>query len=227
MQYWFQKQYSRYRRAGNVLSALVPWRVPKVLIDRENGYDPRVERPHQNLYLTGYWQAAGYFADIADTLRKEFDFKVAPDAENTKMIEKIIGCNSVCVHIRRGDFQYTANGMFRLIEPSYYRAAINIIHERVSQPRFFIFSNDPEWARENLAWCPDAEFVSFNVGKQDHEDLRLMMYCRHFVIPNSTFSWWGAWLGADPEKVVVVPRHWYTRCPPSPRDIILDSWVAL
>ncbi len=182
----------RYRLIGRFVRLLSPAHVPKILIDRQDGYDPRVQKAPPHVYLSGYWQAERYFAEIADILRQELVFKASPDSANAELIGRIIACDSVCVHVRRGHKEYNSvtNGLFRLVEPAYYRAAIDMIRERVQRPQFFVFSDDAEWAREHLSRCCNAEFVTLNSKKQDHEDLRLMTHCRHFVIPNSTFSWW-------------------------------------
>jgi hypothetical protein len=97
--------------------------------------------------------------------------------------------------------------------------------ERVGHPKFFVFSDDPKWARENLVFRAPAEFVENNLGATDHEDFRLMTLCRHFIVANSTFSWWAAWLGgADrAEKIVIAPTTW--RLDGNPIDLVPDEWI--
>ena len=166
----------------------------KVLVDAEQGFDERLASTTGHLYLEGYWQSELYFTGIRDVLLREFTFKDAPDPENARCLSDIGSQNAVCVHIRRGDYVTTAFGQTKhgICSLDYYRDAVAHIQKRTTNPSFFIFSDDPDWVAANFPRLNRMTIVSHNVGKKDSEDLRLMMNCRHFIIANSSFSWWAA-----------------------------------
>ena len=132
------------------------------------------------------------------------------------MGNRIAAVNAVCVHVRRGDYvtNPSANQTHGLCPVSYYRAALGRMCERgVRNPHLFVFSDDIGWCRENLHLATPTTFVGpEHAGEKDSQHFKLMTACRHFIIPNSSFSWWPAWLStASPEKVVVVPQKWTRR----------------
>lgn len=191
--------------------------------------DEGLMRAAGDVWLEGFWQNESYFSGIRETLLEEFTFKEEPDAQNREMLAEIGSANSVCVHVRRGDYVNTPEASERLgaCEPGYYLRAFDYMQGRVENPAFFVFSDEPEWAAANFSHINRLKVISHNTGKNDHEDFRLMMHCRHFIIANSTFSWWGAWLGTFPGKIVVTPEIWfraaaYRHLHPAP-----DPWVRL
>jgi hypothetical protein len=141
-------------------------------------------------------------------------------------------CESVSVHVRRGDYvtDPAANRVHGTCGSEYYERAAELLCEQVTSPRFFVFSDDPEAARRELRMPGPAEFIDGNVGQRDWEDLRLMTSCRHHIIANSTFSWWGAWLAHHDEQVVAAPHAWF-RPGAKPghcvRDLIPQSWMLV
>ena len=174
-------------------------------------------------YFFGYWQDPSLFIDIEDTLRQELQYVADPSFENAKMLDHIKSCCAVSVHIRRGDYLTFARHreMFATCPPAYYSKAFDLLISRLKQhPVFFVFSDDLDWAKENLKFSGKAVFVNINDDANSFEDLRLMAACQHHVIANSTFSWWGAWLNNSPDKMVVAPNTW---SPPkgSPRNNLL------
>lgn len=203
--------------------------VPTYIEDLGKGFDRRLVQANGDLYLDGFWQSELYFRSIRDLLLDEFTLKDAPDSENSRLLSHISSCNAVCVHIRRGDYVSTASGQARhgVCSLDYYRSALEYIRNRTANPAFFVFSDDPEWAISNFPKIETTTFVSHNVGRNDTEDLRLMMHCRHFIIANSTFSWWSAWLSRNPGKIVVAPKTWYASSALSDVDLVPESWVRL
>ena len=118
------------------------------------------------------------------------------------------GCNSVSVHIRRGD--YLMYDYFQACTPEYYRRAIEFIISRVEKPLFFVFSDDLAWSGKFMEECGvEYRLVDHNRGKDSYKDMYLMSRCRHYIIANSSFSWWGAWLGEDEGKTVACPSEWF------------------
>jgi hypothetical protein len=182
-----------------------------------------------NVYLDGYWQSEKYFAEIADIISQEFSIINPPSIINQQLMEEIDKCNSVSVHIRRGD--YVTNPETRRIhyvcDEDYYLRAIAKMMECVEYPSFFIFSDDPEWAQRHI--IPDAPVkdISHNPPNPSHEDLRLMMQCHHHIIANSSFSWWGAWLGKKPGQIVIAPTNWFAVEMYSSKDKIPNHWLKI
>lgn len=170
--------------------------------------DPRILNCRE-AYLEGWFGKEAYFRDFRSELEKDLSLKNPPSPENQKLLKEIEECNSVSIHLRRGDIAAGIhNSFFRLLPRSYYEEAIKIIKDRVKNPVFFIFSDSIDWVRENFKLDSPVVYVDNN-GDREYEDLNLMMHCKNHIIANSTFSYWGAWLGDRPDHVVVVPEIWY------------------
>lgn len=171
---------------------------------------PPIHTDNGKKTVTGYFGSDKWWLpDIGDILRKEFKVKTEPSKENKKMIEKISSCNSVCVHVRRGDYLLPNNAFLNICGESYYRSGMDYIAQHTKDPVFFIFTNnssDVSWIRENYTFDYPVEYVDLN--NPDYEELRLMYCCRHFVICNSSFSWWSSYLSENKEKIVVAPDRW-------------------
>lgn len=179
-------------------------------------------------FLVGYWQSEKYFLDIQETIRKDFSFKQKLSRKNSEIIAKMKTCNAVSIHVRRGDYveNPATTQVHGLCPLDYYRRAINYLSKHVSQPVFFVFSDDIAWVRENLILSFPCHYVDHNQGAESYNDMRLMSLCNHHIIANSSFSWWGAWLNPDPEKIVVAPTQWFAN-KNSIKDLILPSWLTL
>jgi hypothetical protein len=132
--------------------------------------------------------------------------------------------NSVSIHIRRGDFLLEEEKFGNICTPQYYGKAITEIGRRVETPVFFFFSDDMKWVRENMR-IPHPYYIDWNRGKDSWQDMFLMSKCKHHIIANSTFSWWGAWLNPSPQKVVVTPGRFLNNM--DTPDLIPDSWVKV
>ena len=166
-----------------------------------------------NKYLDGYWQSIGYLQGIEKEIKQDFIFKNTLDDTNLNIVDNIKKTNSVSIHIRRGDYLEEKNyNLFSNIATiEYYRKAMKIIEEKVENPVYFIFSNDIEWVKENIKFNYKAIYVDWNNGKDSYKDMQLMSNCKHNIIANSTFSWWGAWLNNNHNKIVIVPKKWINR----------------
>ena len=173
-------------------------------------YWENIKTLKKDLYLFGYWQSEKYFIDIEKTIRKDFTFKHPLSQQNSKIEEYIRKVNAVSLHSRRGDISIRKKNNF--IEPcdiDYYKNAIKIIKSKISKPIFFIFSDDISWIKKNLSSHSEFVFIDHNSGDKSHNDLRLMSLCRHHIISNSTFSWWGAWLNSYEDKIIISPKKWF------------------
>lgn len=179
-------------------------------------YDPRVVQAggdvHDvyDIYLEGYWANEAYFKPIEAMIRQEFTITPEPEGENLAAARAIAAAESVCLHVRRGDYATdpATLGFHGLASLSYYEQAVARLTQTVADPHFFIFSDDPAWVREHLRLTHTATYVTHNSADKDYEDLRLMASCRHHIIANSSFSWWGAWLAQRPGQVVIAPAKW-------------------
>lgn len=177
---------------------------PDVLAEAGAAFDPRLLEAPDDTYLVGYWQSERYFADFADQIRAELSLPDPPSGPNHAVAKAIRGRPSVSVHVRRGD--YVGSSTHPVCSRDYYQSAMAELRERLPDPQFFLFSDDPQWCHEHLAGKGDV-VVSHNGAGTGHEDLRLMSLCDAHVIANSSFSWWGAWLGAP--GPTIAPKRWF------------------
>jgi hypothetical protein len=213
-------------RAIKTLMPIVGWRY---VLDRSQGYDPSDFPPGGNLVMQGYWQSENYFAAVADRVRAAFRFRHPPDDANAAYLDRIAAGPAIAVHVRRGDYASVPEitAVYGVCGPDYYREAADYLQRIVRGARYLVFSDDPDWAEQNLKWPGPSEVVRHNVGKRDADDLRLMAACDHFVIANSSFSWWGAWLANKPGKVVVAPKRWFAGGGQAEADRVPNEWVRL
>ena len=192
-----------------------------------------------NLYLSGYWQSEKYFTPIGSIIRKQFTSKVKLDDQNSSLINKMRSENSISVHVRRGDYASAAySSFFGSLSPAYYEKSIEKMRREVESPVFYFFSDDPAWCKQTFSGLK-AEFIEHNKGDESFKDMMLMSSCRHNIIANSTFSWWGAWLNQHENKKVIAPQEWFqtnylTKKEPvypsrlyNTKDLIPDSWIKL
>lgn len=188
------------------------------------------KRPNCNLnYISGNYLTESFFSGAEDVLRKELLVKECLSKKSEEVYDQIQSCNSVCLHVRLGDYLAPEwKDKLYICTPEYYRKAVELMKNIVENPVFFIFSNRPkdfEWIKENIHL--DAEYVYVNLGNTDYEDFKLMYSCKHFIMSNSTYSWWAQWLGEYIEKVVIAPSLFnnYSRWDMS--DIYMDSWLKI
>jgi len=217
----------RLRNRFGIVSKI--WRLFRTKILRQYYVDFAywVAKPRKNAYLDGFFQTERYFVDYKDLIRRDFKpITLSPVA--SKWLAKISSFeNSASLHIRRGD--YIGHKTFgNICTDKYYRTATEKLSESVKNCHFFVFSNDIDWVKHYMTLPADIEFVSSNELK-DFEEITLMSTCRHNIIANSSFSWWGAWLNENPEKIVIAPKKWahgiYNIW--KMRDITPPSWIRI
>jgi hypothetical protein len=154
----------------------------------------------------------------------------APSAENQRWLEHIGACNSVSLHVRRGDYvtDPSAAAVHGTCDLGYYRSAVeHVARATGAQPVLFVFSDDPDWVAANLDLPQEMHLVRNNDASTNYEDLRLMSACRHHVIANSSFSWWGAWLDPRSDAITVAPRRWFAAGTPDARDLVPERWARV
>lgn len=182
-------------------------------------------------YMSGYWQAETYFQKFESQIRADFRFPTDGSSENYQLSERIVSCNAVSLHVRRGDYASDARTLAThgLCSMEYYNSAIDYICKRTEKPVFFVFSDDDKWAKANLQIDPPVHYITHNRGPSSFQDMRLMHLCRHHIIANSSFSWWGAWLNSSSEKIVIAPERWFAdpRLKSQGDRITPKDWVRL
>lgn len=213
-------------------------KVTRKIFGANYGFDPRALRIRDGAYLEGFWQSDRYFADIDEEIRRDFTLKSEMGAIARELSHEISATRlqtsgpslqaPVSVHIRRGDYVSSkrVKSAFGAVGLDYYRKAADFIRGKEAAPRFFVFSDDIAWVKENLDFGPSAVYVS-RPGLDDVEELILMSRCRHHIIANSSFSWWGAWLNPNPDKIVIAPKRWFRSLRFRVRDVVPKNWLRM
>lgn len=201
-------------------------RAPQIRREAHLGYNEGFEQWQAPAYLHGYWQSERYLAPVAPQIRADFAFPPIRDARNRDMAAQIAETLSISLHVRRGD--YLTLGAHGLCDQAYYEAALaRVLDGLDGTPVVYVFSDDPDWARDNLPLPCARQVVDFNAGDADFEDMRLMSLCAHNIIGNSSFSWWAAWLNANPSKRVAAPARWFGDPRLSNPDILPEGWLRI
>jgi hypothetical protein len=184
--------------------------------------------PFPYVYLRGFWQSQDYFRAVEPLLREHFRFRRPP--RRSAVADAIAESRaSVGVHIRRQDYLTPAGKHLGFVGVEYYTRALEAMRGRAHEARFFVFSDDIEWCRDNIGLDAPHVFVTASDAGEDAAaaDLQLMTMCRHFVIANSSFSWWAAWLSLHPGKIVIAPERWFDDPRLDARDVVPAGWLRL
>ncbi|RDV16706.1 alpha-1,2-fucosyltransferase [Pontibacter diazotrophicus] len=202
---------SLYAKIYRKIDSYRPKYKRKYYVEDENWrFEPEVMKVSSNVLLEGFWQHHKYYEKLDATilgeltLKKEETFTV----KSLKDIEK--DSTSVSLHIRRGDYVSDLNNAsyFGVMPLHYYQKAVEHVNSQIKNPNFYIFSDDLDWAKDNLKMHVPMTFVDVEGGKKDYLELDAMSHCRHNIIANSTFSWWAAFLNKNPDKIVIAPEKW-------------------
>jgi hypothetical protein len=195
---------------------------------KEKGFtfNPRILELGPDVYLDGYFQSHKYFESIASIIRKDFTLK-NPLPENIRTLKiEIESRNSVCIHVRRGD--YVGNSFHETVSKDYYDKAISLLSEKTKIEHVYVFSEDISWCRENLSFAQPTTFVGDEyAGERASGHFALMQACSHFIIPNSSFSWWAAWLAENSGKIVIAPKKWFGDESIDTSHRIPDEWIRI
>src|SRR3989344_667810 len=210
------------------IDKFLPQTKRKIMHERGFSFDSGILSIPDNRYVDGYWQSEKYFTEIRNTLQKEFTLKTGLGSDAQKIASQIRSSNAVSLHVRRGD--YVSNPKFPAIHGvlplSYYAEAMKLIEQKAQSPHYFLFSDDPTWVTQNIKSAFPITVVS-QKGIAEAEDLTLMSICKHNIIANSSFSWWGAWLNNYGGKIVVAPKNWFGDTSKDMRDLIPSSWMQI
>ena len=187
-------------------------------------YKPiNINNKKKNLFIHGYWQSTKYFNEIKKELKRELKLKSQYTNKVDDLYEKIISTNSVCVHIRRGDFLLTTNKL-KVCSNQYFLNGMKEIKKKINNPIFYIFSDNIEEVKNKFSF-DGFEVVFINENRTDYQELELMYTCKHFIISNSTFSWWAQYLSDSKEKIVIAPSQWYIDN--RPNELVDNEWITL
>lgn len=194
-------------------------------------FEPELFSVTSNVYLDGYWQHYKYLENLNPVILDELRLKEFPAKDASEYLNEIQGQpESVAVHIRRGDYvtDKDALNFMGVLPVSYYNRSIEYINNRVSNPSFYFFSDDLDWVKDTIKVNAQVHYVDIANGAKDYVELDLMSKCSHNIIANSSFSWWGAFLNRNPEKIVVAPKKWVVPEEVNKRiELILPSWVKM
>lgn len=206
-QYFFIRRGNKKEKLIYKLSQHRIW--PFVFLEEgEPGDFSDLKKLPSNCYIKGWFQDAAFPDGIRKELLREFvpKQKIKIPESFRKIVE---GKNSVAVHVRRGDYVKSNN----VLAPKYYYEAMKRMEHMTGQPRYIVFSDDSSWVKEHLGFGENAVFIDEVAEWKDYEQLFLMSRCHHQITANSTFSWWGAWLNRRPDKIVIMPKQYLSRCP--------------
>jgi len=205
-----------------------PFKRPCVYKEKGTGFEPEVLELADDHYLFGYFHCDRYFKDIREMVLHDLTVVRPLKKECVEMIDRIRSTKSVCIHVRRGDF-YTnpsAKTVHAVDLTDYYTRSVQMMKGKVKDPHFYIFSDEPEWVRKNLDLGQNSTVVDINTVDEPEQDLRVMSECQNFIIANSSFSWWGAWLSSNEDKTVIAPRQWFLDDRGS-QDLCPEEWIRI
>ena len=209
------------------------WWKPRINIVHEKNllFDPAYLKTGKNSYLNGYWQSELYFNAVSSLIKVELTVKTPPSVKNQKLLLQFQKGCAISLHIRRGDFvnDDNINQIHGTCNIDYYQNAVSLMAGKTTNPVFYIFSDDIKWAEENLKIDHPIHFVTHNDEQNSFEDLRLMSHCEHHIIANSSFSWWGAWLNQNTDKIVIAPKKWFNNpeMNQQAKSIIPAAWITI
>jgi hypothetical protein len=220
--------HDRYRKR---ILWYLPFLFPHHFRERENEFNEKFFRLNDDIYLEGYFQSEKYFKKIENKIRNDFKLKVSLST-NQLEIKSFMCCNnSVSIHVRRGDYVNDSKitKIHYVCDLDYYKRCVEYLIEKVSDPYFFVFSDDLQWVKDNLKISAPIFFINSQINKQaiqDVNDLMLMSSCKHHIISNSSFSWWGSWLSNYEKRIIVAPSLW-NRNSKKKNMIFLDHWILV
>jgi len=228
---WVTSSFYQYNRWDNRLRKVLGFKKRNLVMERNFRYDQANTEVPEPLLLNGLFQSEKYFGHREQLIREIFTFPAfAGEDPNNQLLAEIQLCPSIAVHVRRGDYVKYAvtHSTHGTCSTAYYQESIRYITSRVPGSRLFFFSDEPDWVKENLTFeGANARIISINKGMNSWKDMYLMSCCKHNIIANSSFSWWGAWLNNNEQKMVIAPEKWFRTTDPffDTRDLLPAGWI--
>lgn len=189
-------------------------------------FNPYMLSLGKNSYIDGFFQSPKYFIGYEDIIRQDFKLRNEPSDNIKQMYKDISNNESLCMHVRRGDF--VGNPNHDVLDSDYYNKAISLLEGKTNIDTIYIFSDDIQWCKDNMHFNYPTVFVSEEyAGLKGEGHMYLMSACKNFIIPNSTFAWWGVWLSENKNKKVVAPKIWTKDSNNDMGDLILEDWITI
>lgn len=196
---------------NKTIGKLVPYYRKNIVVEKSLAFDENIFKLKKNVFLIGYWQDLKYFEEIKDSIKNDLRIIAPIKEKNLKLFSEIdTKKDSVCLHIRRGDYLkvYDKKDGVGICSKAYYEKAIALIISKVNNPYFYIFTDDPVWAKKEIIINSNYMLIENNTEAEALEDFRLMKICKHFILSNSSFSWWAAWLAQEQDNIIIAPKIW-------------------
>lgn len=223
----FKLKHKHYKKPSRLKNKFINIFKNKIkFIEQEFNYNPNLQNIEGNpIELEGYFQCEKYFIKYENQIRADFEI-ISPLKQKTKdTIDFMKSVNSVSIHIRRGDYLF--HEMHNTDKEKYYMQAMKMVESQITNPVYFLFSDDMDWVKSNFKSVFETYYIDFNDANTNYEDLKLMSTCQHNIIANSSFSWWGAWLNTNPNKMVIAPQKWFKENTFNYEDVIPQNWIKL
>lgn len=210
----------------------------KSIKEQQFNYDPFiamklqrfVKELNNNKFLVlieGYFQSEKYFYSIRETIKKNFKFSIVLNSQLIHLLTKITSTESVMINVRRGDYLEKLD-YHGVIDEMYIKKSMAYLNNKLKEPTYFIFSDDLQWCRTHIQKANNVIFVDESYyGYKYSSYLKLMSNCKHFIISNSTFCWWAAWLADNPSKKIIAPKKWFSTDELNADDLIPDTWIKI
>jgi hypothetical protein len=226
------------RRAIRAMKSVKPLNKKGIILEPRFGFCPEILEVKGNHYLSGVWQSEKYFSGCAEQIRKDFELATPLSEAAAGMAERIRSADdgSISVHVRRGDQTDDPKLLKKHghLDHDYYLPAVEYAAGKVRSPSLFVFSDDISWCEKNMSFNLPTTYVGAQTGSPmatgaipDYEELFLMSLCKHNIVAKSSFSWWGAWLNRNPDKIVVAPKQRFGTETGEPDDLIPGTWVKI
>lgn len=226
----FETEYNKYVRKNKyfiyrIIEKIFPKNKHYWLEQVEGCYDAGVYDARNCVYI-GYWQSELYFQNVKEKLKINFQFEFGE-----KKLQEIISLlkreDYTSIHVRRGDYLDNESVFGGICTINYYEKSIKYILDEDSSAKFMVFSNDIAWVKDNIDLPEKTMYIENSLFEnyRDWYDMCLMATCKNNIIANSSFSWWGAWLNSNPDKIVIAPSRWLNAS--STKDIWVEGWIKI
>lgn len=227
-----QKENAKFKKRNFVKKVFEKLKIFKSTIVQEKSllFDSNLFDTQDNSFVYGYFQSEKYFKNIRNILLKQFIINKKVSNYTKEIENKIMNSKNTCsLHIRRGDYVVGNNiNIHGICDLEYYKSAIKFLEEIEKDISYFIFSDEIEWVKQHIV-LKNAIYINSEEERIPHEDIYLMSLCKHNIIANSSFSWWGAWLNENKDKTVIAPKRWFadSKLEQQSKDIVCSHWIKI